>query len=85
MAIQTGMSCIELKDGLRTVAYKRFGVSKPSSLTESALHLAGAVLVTQATKYLPEYADKGLTQAMSDEVATANAAFVAGLTTRHEQ
>ena len=83
-AIQVVMSRVGLKDDERTPAYKRFGAAHVSNLTEAALHLAGTVVVKQATKYLADYAGVGLTQGLIDEVEKQNLAFVGGLTDRHD-
>ena len=83
-AIQTVMSRVGLKDDERTPAYKRFGAAHVSNLTEAALHLAGTMVVKQATKYLAEYTAQGLTQALIDDVEARNAAFVGGLSDSHE-
>ncbi|MBF9221787.1 hypothetical protein [Hymenobacter ruricola] len=83
-AIQAVMDCVALKDDPRTAAYKRFGVSDVSGLSQAKLHLAATMAVKQGRKYLAEYADKGLTQALLDEVARQDGLFVDQMTDRHE-
>jgi hypothetical protein len=83
-AIQAVMDCVGLKDDPRTAAYKRFGVSDVSSLSQPKLHLAATMVVKQGRKYLPEYAEKGLTAAMLDAVAAHDEAFVDQMAERHE-
>lgn len=83
-AIQAVMDCVGLKDDPRTAAYKRFGVSDVSSLSQAKLHLAATMVVKQGRKYLAEYAEKGLTAAMLTTVETTDAAFVDQMADRHE-
>lgn len=83
-AIQAVMDCVGLKDDPRTPGYKRFGVASVTSLGQAKLHLAATMVVKQGRKYLAEYADKGLTAVMLDEVAKLDEAFVDDMTNRHE-
>lgn len=83
-AIQAVMDCVGLKDDPRTAAYKRFGVSDVSSLSQAKLHLAATMVAKQGRKYLTEYAEKGLTAAMLTAVETEDAAFVDQMAARHE-
>ena len=83
-SIQQVMAHIELKDALRTAAYKRFGAASVSNATEAELHLAGVLVVKQGRKYLADYAGVGLTKELLDAVETANAKFVEELTTGKE-
>jgi hypothetical protein len=83
-AIQAVMDCVGLKDDPRTAGYKRFGVSDVSSLSQAKLHLAATMVVKQGRKYLAEYADKGLTAALLNDVETKDATFVDQMADRHE-
>lgn len=83
-AIQAVMDCVGLKDDPRTAAYKRFGVSDVTSLSQAKLHLAANMVVKQGRKYLTEYADKGLTPALLNTVETLDNAFVEQMANRHE-
>ena len=83
-AIQAVMDCVGLRDDPRTAAYKRFGVTSVNSLSQAKLHLAATMVVKQGRKYLADYADKGLTAAMLDEVAKHDEQFVDQMADRHE-
>ncbi len=83
-AIQAVMDCVGLKDDPRTAAYKRFGVSSVTSLSQAKLHLAATMVAKQGRKYLAEYADKGLTADLLKDVETQDAAFVDQMANRHE-
>jgi hypothetical protein len=83
-AIQAVMDCVGLRDDPRSAAYKRFGVSDVTSLSQAKLHLAATMVVKQGRKYLPDYADKGLTATLLTAVETADAAFVDQMADRHE-
>jgi len=83
-SIQQVMACVGLRDDPRTAAYKRFGAADVANASEAALHLAGAVVVKQGRKYLAEYAEKGLTAGLLDEVAKLDESFVDDMAARHE-
>ena len=83
-AIQAVMACVALKDDPRTPGYKRFGVGDVSSLGQAKLHLAATMVAKQGRKYLPDYADKGLTPDLLTAVETLDAAFVDQMADRHE-
>lgn len=83
-AIQTVMDCVGLRDDPRTAAYKRFGVSDVSSLSQAKLHLAATMVVKQGRKYLADYTEKGLTPELLTAVETQDAAFVDQMADRHE-
>lgn len=82
-AIQAVMACVALKDDPRTAGYKRFGVTRVNSLSQAKLHLAATMVVKQGRKYLPEYADKGLTADLLTTVETLDAAFVDQMADHH--
>ena len=83
-AIQAVMDCVVLKDDARTPGYKRFGVSDVTSLGQAKLHMAATMVVKQGRKYLGEYAEKGLTEALLDAVAKQDAVFVDQMAGRYE-
>jgi len=83
-AIQAVMDCVALKDDPRTASYKRFGVASVTSLGQAKLHLAATMVVKQGRKYLAEYAEKGLTAGLLDEVAKLDESFVDDMAARHE-
>ena len=78
------MDCVVLKDDARTPGYKRFGVSDVTSLGQAKLHMAATMVVKQGRKYLGEYAEKGLTEALLDAVAKQDAVFVDQMAGRYE-
>ena len=78
------MDCVVLKDDARTSGYKRFGVSDVTSLGQAKLHMAATMVVKQGRKYLGEYAEKGLTEALLDAVAKQDAVFVDQMAGRYE-
>ena len=83
-AIQAVMDRVVLKDDARTPGYKRFGVSDVTSLGQAKLHMAATMVVKQGRKYLGEYAEKGLTEALLDAVAKQDAVFVDQMAGRYE-
>jgi hypothetical protein len=83
-AVQMVTGIISVKDDVRSARYKRFGVSDVSSMSDAKLHLAATMLVKQGRKYLAEYQEQGLTEALLTAVETQNAAFVESLAARKE-
>lgn len=83
-AMQNVLGIIAIKDDVRSARYKRFGVSDVSSVGDAKLHLAATMLVKQGRKYLNDYAEQGLTEALLAAVETQNTAFVESLADRKE-
>ncbi|RTQ53460.1 hypothetical protein EJV47_01600 [Hymenobacter gummosus] len=83
-AMQAVLGIVAMKHDPRTASYKRFGAANVPNLSDAKLHLAATMLVKQGRKYLEEYAEQGLTEALLTEVETQNAAFVESLADRKE-
>ncbi|MGL2966988.1 hypothetical protein [Flavobacterium sp. XGLA_31] len=74
-ALRTIMARVELKYGVNSPKYKKFGTDTLSLQSDAELNITAKRVVRVGTEFLPELTDTGLTATLLEGITTLNDAF----------
>lgn len=75
VAIRNVMGRVQLRFGLNSTIYKKFGTEKLAQLSDADLYILGKTVAFIGEEYLTELSENGLTQAILNELENICSAF----------